>query len=275
MLEWATFFRQVIYPLQMTTPDGPGQPDPLPDPDPIESAASSLAALADPIRRRLYRFVMGEPGAVSREQGAAGVGVPGHTAKFHLDRLVDDGLLDVEFRRLSGKSGPGAGRPAKLYRRSRRQIALSLPQRSYDLLSTILARGVEEAVAEGTSMGDVTTRVAREEGHQLGAAAAQEVPEGDELRRLAWSLQPHGYEPRIENERMALENCPFDKVARDHTELVCGLNLEFVGGVADGLGCAGLSVSLEPSPGRCCVSARREADPPVPGARGATATGRG
>ena len=165
---------------------------------------------------------MGEPGAVSREQGAAGVGVPGHTAKFHLDRLVDDGLLDVEFRRLSGKTGPGAGRPAKLYRRSRRQIALSLPQRSYDLLSTILAKGVEEAVAEGTSMGDVTARVAREEGHQLGTAAAQEVPEGDELRRLAWSLQPHGYEPRIEDERMALENCPFDKVARDHTDWCAG-----------------------------------------------------
>ena len=201
--------------------------------------------------------------------------MPGHTAKFHLDRLVDDGLLDVEFRRLSGKTGPGAGRPAKLYRRSRRQIALSLPQRSYDLLSTILARGVEEAVAEGTSVGDVTARVAREEGQQLGAAAAREVPEGDELRRLAWSLQPHGYEPRIEDGRMVLENCPFDKVARDHTDLVCGLNLEFVGGVADGLGCAGLAVSLEPSPGRCCVSARREADPPVPGATGAPLQGEG
>ncbi len=148
--------------------------------------------------------------------------MPGHTAKFHLDRLVDDGLLDVEFRRLSGKTGPGAGRPAKLYRRSRRQIALSLPQRSYDLLSTILAKGVEQAIAEGTSMGDVTARVSREKGQQLGTAAAQEVPEGDELRRLAWSLQPHGYEPRIEDGRMVLENCPFDTVARDHTELVCG-----------------------------------------------------
>ena len=200
----------------MPTPDGT-DPEPL-DPDPIESAASSLAALADPIRRRLYRFVMGEPGAVSREQGAAGIGVPGHTAKFHLDRLVDDGLLDVEFRRLSGKTGPGAGRPAKLYRRSRRQIVLSLPQRSYDLLSTILARGVEEAVAAGTSMGDVTARVSREEGHALGTTAAQEVPEGDSLERLAWSLQPHGYEPRIEDDRMVLENCPFDKVARDHTD---------------------------------------------------------
>jgi predicted ArsR family transcriptional regulator len=226
--------------------------------DPIESAASSLAALADPIRRRLYRFVMGEPGAVSREQGAAGVGVPGHTAKFHLDRLVDDGLLDVEFRRLSGKTGPGAGRPAKLYRRSRRQIALSLPQRSYDLLSTILARGVEEAVAHGTPMGDVTSRVSRDEGHRIGAAAVQEVAEDEPLRRLARTLQPHGYEPRIADERMVLENCPFDTVARDHTDLVCGLNREFVDGVAEGLGCTGLAVSLEPSPGRCCVSARPE-----------------
>ena len=241
----------------MPTPDGT-EPDPL-EPDQIESAASSLAALADPIRRRLYRFVMGEPGAVSREQGAAGVGVPGHTAKFHLDRLVDDGLLDVEFRRLSGKTGPGAGRPAKLYRRSRRQIALSLPQRSYDLLSTILARGIEEADADGTPMGEVTARVSREEGHEFGTAAAPEAPTGDSLNRLAWSLRPHGYEPRIENERMVLENCPFDKVARDHTDLVCGLNLEFVGGVAEGLGCTDLAVSLEPSSGRCCVSARREA----------------
>ena len=257
----------------MNTPDGPGPPDrlpdplpnPLPDPDPIESAASSMAALADPIRRRLYRFVMGEHGAVSREQGAAGIGVPGHTAKFHLDRLVDDGLLDVEFKRLSGRTGPGAGRPAKLYRRSRRQIALSLPQRSYDLLSTILAKGVEEAVAAGTSMGDVTARVSRDEGHALGAAAAQEVPEGDSLERLAWSLQPHGYEPRIEDGRMVLENCPFDKVARDHTELVCGLNLEFVDGVSEGLGCTGLAVSLEPSSGRCCVSARRDAATPTTG----------
>jgi len=249
----------------MPYPDGTDR-DPI-EADPIESAASSLAALADPIRRRLYRFVMGEPGAVSREQGAAGIGVPGHTAKFHLDRLVDDGLLDVEFKRLSGRTGPGAGRPAKLYRRSGRQIALSLPQRSYDLLSTILAKGVEEAVAAGTSMGDVTARVSHDEGHALGAAAAQEVPEGDSLERLAWSLQPHGYEPRIEDERMVLENCPFDKVARDHTELVCGLNVEFVGGVADGLGCAGLAVSLEPSPGRCCVSARRAGDPPGTGAK--------
>ena len=100
--------------------------------------------------------------------------------------------------------------------------------------------------------------VAKDEGRSFGADAAGRVPHGGSLERLAVSLRPHGYEPRIEDERMVLENCPFDKVARDHTELVCGLNLDFVDGVADGLGCDDLRVTLEPSPGRCCVSARRE-----------------
>jgi predicted ArsR family transcriptional regulator len=226
--------------------------------DALEENATGLAALAEPTRRSLYRFVAGKPGPVSREQAAEGVGVPAHTAKFHLDRLVEEGLLDVQFRRLSGRTGPGAGRPAKLYRRSDREFALSLPQRNYDLLSEILARSLEQALAEDASMGQVASRVARREGQSLGADVAGKVPEGDSLERLAVSLRPHGYEPRVEDQRMVLENCPFDKVARDHTELVCGLNRDFVGGLASGLGCADLLVSLEPSPGRCCVSARRE-----------------
>jgi len=219
---------------------------------------TKLGALADPVRRALYRFVADQPGAVSRDQAADGIDVPRHTAKFHLDRLVDEGLLDVLFRRLTGRSGPGAGRPAKLYRRSNREFALSLPQRNYDLLSEILARAVDEAVAEDAPMAEVASRVARDEGLSFGADAAGKVPDDGSLERLAVSLRPHGYEPRIEQQRMVLENCPFDKVAQHHTGLVCGLNLDFVDGVAEGLGCDDLRVTLEPSPGRCCVSARRE-----------------
>jgi predicted ArsR family transcriptional regulator len=228
-------------------------------PDTLDEASVALTALADPTRRRLYRLVAAAVEPVSREQAAAALGVPAHTAKFHLDRLVDEGLLDVEFRRLTGRTGPGAGRPAKLYRRSEKEFALSLPQRHYDLLSEILARSVEAAVAEGAAVDAVAARVARDEGRALGARAATEPPGGDCLERLAASLQPQGYEPRVEDATMVLENCPFDKIARDHTDLVCGLNLEFVDGVAKGLGCAELSVRLEPSAGRCCVSARREA----------------
>ncbi|MDQ3641298.1 MAG: helix-turn-helix domain-containing protein, partial [Actinomycetota bacterium] len=78
---------------------------------------AALAALGDPLRRRLYRFVGGQDHPVGRDEAAAGVGISRSTAAFHLDRLVDDGLLDAEFRRLTGRRGPGAGRPAKLYRR--------------------------------------------------------------------------------------------------------------------------------------------------------------
>src|SRR5918996_5681997 len=100
---------------------------------------SMLGALADPVRRALYRFVAEQPGAVSREQAADGVAVPHHKAKFHLDRLVDEGLLVTEFRRLTGRTGPGAGRPAKLYRRALREIGVSLPARRYDFAGDVLA----------------------------------------------------------------------------------------------------------------------------------------
>ena len=77
------------------------------------------AALAEPVRRDLYLYVVGQPEPVSRDQAAAGVGVPRHTAKFHLDRLVEEGLLDTEFRRLSGR------------RRARRRAAgQALPARA-------------------------------------------------------------------------------------------------------------------------------------------------
>jgi predicted ArsR family transcriptional regulator len=230
--------------------------DPREEPDAVDQAASALASLADPTRRRLYRFVAREPGPVSREQAAEGVGVAGHTAKFHLDKLVDEGLLEVEFRRLTGRTGPGAGRPAKLYRRSDREVALSLPERHYDLLGRILAEAVEVATDSGTAVGQAAASVAHREGHNLGEAAAGRTAGGEPLARLASTLEPNGYEPRLEDDRMVLENCPFDRVARDHTELVCGLNLHYVEGVLSGLGCAEVQARLEPSPGRCCVSAR-------------------
>lgn len=224
--------------------------------DAIDESASSLGALADETRRRLYRYVAQATGPVSREGAADELGMPAHTAKFHLDRLVDEGLLEVEFRRLTGRTGPGAGRPAKLYRRSAREFSLSLPDRHYDLLSEILARSVETAAASGAPVKEAASGVARNEGIALGEAAATSGAGEECLERLASSLAPHGYEPRIEDQRMLLENCPFDKIARTHTDLVCGLNLDLVGGVAAGLGCGGVEVTLEPAPGRCCVSAR-------------------
>jgi len=225
-------------------------------PDSLQDAAE-LASLAEPVRRRLYRYVArsGEP--VGREEAAGAVGVPVHTAKFHLDRLVDDGLLEVEYRRLTGRTGPGAGRPAKLYRRSAREFAVSLPPRHYDLLSEVLAAAAAASVERRLPVDEVAPAVARRRGEELGEAHRD--ASGEPLARLADVLDEVGYEPRVEDDRLVLDNCPFDRIAREHTRLVCGLNLDLVAGVIDGSGCRGVTASLEPSPGRCCVSARLEA----------------
>lgn len=222
--------------------------------DPLEDAAD-LAALAEPLRRRLYRYVARSAGPVGREEAADAVGVPVHTAKFHLDRLVDDGLLEVEFRRLTGRTGPGAGRPAKLYRRSAREFAVSLPPRHYDLLGDVLAAAAAASVETRLPVDEVAPAVARNRGRELGSTHRTDSS-GGPLDQVAEVLEEVGYEPRVEESRLVLDNCPFDRIAREHTTLVCGLNLDLVAGVIDGLGCRGVTASLEPSPGRCCVSAR-------------------
>lgn len=228
--------------------------------DPVDDVAG-IAALADPLRRGLYRYVARSAEPVGREEAARAAGVPVPTARFHLDRMVDDGLLEVEFRRLTGRSGPGAGRPAKLYRRADRTFAVSLPERHYDLLSEVLADAAAASIERRVPVDEVAPAVARSRGRQLGAAEATAAATERPLEALAATLERVGYEPRVEDSCMVLENCPFDRVAREHTALVCGLNLDFVGGVVEGLGCVGVRTTLEPSPGRCCVSARQEDGP--------------
>jgi predicted ArsR family transcriptional regulator len=210
---------------------------------------TKLGALADPVRRRLYRFVAQQPDAVSRDQAAEGVEVPRHTAKFHLDRLVDEGLLVPEFRRLTGRTGPGAGRPAKLYRRSRKELSVSLPSRRYDLVGQVLADAVERSL-DGVPMARAV--------HEAADNAARIVTDAyppaadNELARIGEVLTELGYEPQLE-EGLVLRNCPYDRLAQDHRELVCGMNLAFVTAVGDRLGCSGVETGAERVAGRCCV----------------------
>lgn len=220
----------------------------------LAAHAAGIGALADDTRRALYLYVVAQPEPVSREQAATALGLAPHNVYFHLDRLVSEGLLDVEFKRLSGKSGPGAGRPSKLYRRAAREFAVSLPERRYDLVGDILAAAVDRASA-GSSLGESLEACARDEGLELGRETSG-VDRAEPLEALAVVLATQGYEPRVEDDAVALANCPFDALARKHTALVCGLNRSFVQGVADGLECDGVVAALEPEPGMCCVKAR-------------------
>jgi predicted ArsR family transcriptional regulator len=223
--------------------------------DDFASQVAGVSALAEPARRALYLYVVAQPEPVSRDQAAAGVELPRHTAKFHLDKLVADGLLDTEYRRLSGRRGPGAGRPTKLYRRSARQVAVTLPPRHYDLAGQILAGAVEEAAGEGAPVLEAVHRAAAAAGRQLGAAHAR--PGGGcaaaPLDEVAAVLAGHGYEPRVHGETVVLANCPFHALAREHTTLVCGMNLHLISALLDELGQPDVRPVLRPAPDRCCV----------------------
>ncbi len=222
----------------------------------LGSQAAGIGALADATRRALYEFVVSQPRPVGREQAAAALGIAQHNVNFHLDRLVAEGLLEVEFRRLSGRSGPGAGRPSKLYRRTRQEYAVSLPPRRYDLVGDILAAAVTRAEM-GRSLQEAVRDAAHEEGRTVGQAA-EGVSAGEPLSAMALVLRSQGYEPHLEGDVLVLGNCPFHALAQKHTILVCGLNLDFVQGVAEGLGCGHVAARLEPEPHRCCVTARTE-----------------
>ena len=225
--------------------------------DDLVSQVSGVSALAEPARRALYLYVAAQPEAVSRDQAAEGVDLPRHTAKFHLDKLVEEGLLDTEFRRLSGRRGPGAGRPTKLYRRSAREVAVTLPQRHYDLAGQILAGAVEAAAREDIPVLEAVQRAAADCGRRLGAGEQPREDSESPLDDIAVTLAGHGYEPRVQDGVVVLANCPFHALARDHTALVCGMNLHLITAMLDELGHTDVQARLDPAPERCCVTLTR------------------
>jgi len=222
--------------------------------DDFATRVSRLSALAEPARRALYRYVAAQPEPVSRDQAGEGVGVPRHTAKFHLDKLVDEGLLTTEFRRLTGRSGPGAGRPTKLYRPSKDEVAVSVPERHYDLAGQLMAAAIESATTGGTDVVAELHRAAAQHGGAVAEEATRRTGartgRGRRLAAVGETLAEHGYQPRLDGDTLTLTSCPFHALAQDHTQLVCGMNLALLGRVAE---TAGLTATLDPAPDRCCV----------------------
>lgn len=207
---------------------------------------TGISSLADDLRRQLYLLVCSQSEPVGRDQAAKALGIPAHQAKFHLDRLEEAGLLESEYVRLTGRSGPGAGRPAKVYRRRGEEIAVSLPRRDYALAGELMAAAIEESAVQGTPILEALDRAAGGR-----AAGIEVVAAGDPLRNATETLRGLGYEPRDEDGTVVMANCPFHALARTHTELVCTMNLALLGGLCERIG--GIDARLEPAPGRCCV----------------------
>jgi predicted ArsR family transcriptional regulator len=215
-----------------------------PSRDRADERLGRLAALAEPVRRALYRYVASRDEPVSREQAAQAVGVAQHTAKFHLDRLESEGLLAASYRRPEGRSGPGAGRPAKVYRPSEEELSVSLPERRNERVGAVMAAAIDTATRSGVDLADAVQEAAESAGREVGAPATS----------VELALAEVGYQPRAEDGALVLENCPFHRLASTHTDLVCGVNLAFVRGLLESTSSADrFEPRLEPAPGRCCV----------------------
>ena len=212
----------------------------------------ALATLGDPLRRDLYRCVTSSDGGVGRDEAAARVGVSRALAAYHLDKLVEAGLLDTRFERRTGRRGPGAGRTAKLYQRPAGAVQVALPARDYDVIAEILARAIE-----ADSSGQARTALdhaARTMGAELAsdAAGARSRPQDADAVRSV--LSDRGYEPYDDDGVIRFRNCPFDQLAQAHRDLVCRANLSFVEGLLEGHEDSGWQAVLDPRPDRCCVA---------------------
>jgi len=214
----------------------------------------ALAALREPIRRRLYGYVVQRPATVSRDEAAKALGVSRAMAAFHLDKLVELGLLRAEYRRLSGRTGRGAGRPSKLYRRSRREFSVILPERNHELLARQLAEKATLSRAVPATDG-----VAHRYGRSLGARARKRISGGGATpqrlsRCVSDFLEDLGFEPFIAGTGdTRARNCPFDPLSRRYPSVVCQTAIEIVVGVIEGVGATPLEATRDERPDRCCV----------------------
>lgn len=221
---------------------------------------SRLLSLEDPGRRRLYEYVLTGEQPAGRDQAAAATGMSRALAAYHLDKLVEAGLLSASYARPPGRSGPGAGRPSKVYSRTQKELALSVPPRDYELLARLLIASVDRdptgAVHEAVNQAAYNT------GQHIGA---------DPDRNLIEALNGCGYQPRpTDDGRIELCNCPFHALAQAHQDIVCDLNLHLIQGVLDGGTQQDARAELAFHPNRCCVVIHnaRAAPSPSPDAGG-------
>jgi predicted ArsR family transcriptional regulator len=225
--------------------------------EPFEERVRGVATLDHPVTQAVYRLLV-ERGRLSRDEASERLEIARSVAAFHLDKLADAGLAEAHFERLTGRAGPGAGRPAKVYTRADREIEVSLPERHYELAGGLLAEAVEIARTDGVpverALRDAAVETGRRiglEGHAGTAGRGGRSGRRDSVLRV---LERHGYEPRRRGEEIVLANCPFHELAQQHRDLVCGINLDLLAGVIDGLGADDdLTARLAPEPGYCCV----------------------
>ena len=221
---------------------------------------AAVASLDQPIRRRLYELLADRDRWITRDEAAAALDVARSVTAFHLDKLAEAGVVEVSFERTSGKTGPGAGRPSKIYRLAADELSASMPERRYDLAGQMLADAVARSATSGVPVATCLHEVARETGRATGRAARDEAGAGGRTGEpdVLAAIGAQGYAPCVQDEdQIVLSNCPFHRLAEHHRSLVCGMNLDYLTGFVEGFGPEPpWEAHLLPEPGYCCVRLR-------------------
>lgn len=228
-----------------------------PSPGAADAAIVSVSVLGEDTRRRMFAFIRRARRPVTRDEAAESAGISRKLAAFHLDKLVDAGLLRTHY------GVPGAprkvGRQPKVYEVADTEIHISIPDRRPELLADLLLTAVLTE-RDDESAVEAALRAARERGLDLGAAERERTRSGRigaarGLTVCERMLERHGFEPaRPAPDRLHLDNCPFHPLAGRAPELVCGMNHAFVTGYLQGRGIGGIHADLSPRPGACCVA---------------------
>ena len=220
----------------------------------FEDHIRRVASLSDPNRRATYSYVANQGREVSRDETSEALGISRALAAFHLDKLVEEGLLETTYRRLGRASGPGAGRPSKLYRRSSLRVEVSLPQTQYAFAARLFVRAIA-----GGGTPDELFRLAAQQGFEIGTEARRRAgarpKKTDLMQEAVRVLNEYGFEPVMGTKgEILLRNCPFDAAVQESKEIVCGMNLRLMDGLVKGLRLGGVTAKLDPKPGFCCVA---------------------
>jgi predicted ArsR family transcriptional regulator len=219
-----------------------------------QSALTVVSCLDDPVRARLYEIVSASREPMGRDEAAAAAGIGRPLAAYHLDRLVNLGLLTASYQRPGGRTGPGAGRPSKLYSRSGHEFAVTVPQREYELAGHLLAEAVDGDTAGGSRAALV--QAARLYGASLASHSRAGASAGQAVQT---ALAGQGFEPWSDDAgTIRMRNCPFRQLAKLHPHLICGMNLALIDGLIDGLGSPAMHAVPDPGKGQCCVTITTE-----------------
>jgi len=223
--------------------------------DPADAEWQAAAALKDPRRRAMYELLREAERPLTRDEVAEATGMTRNGVGFHLDALVDAGLLVADYARPPGRGGPGAGRPSKRYATTGTAIDLAVPVRRYVELSRRLSEAVVRTGTEDVELEIM--RSARADGVEAGRRARPEDGGPSTVDALMDLLRSLGYRPLPATEPGAvpLRDCPFHAVSRAVPELVCPANLTYLQGLLDGIGAAAeLRAVLDEAGSGCCVS---------------------